>query len=337
MTDLSRHVDASASYLVTGGAGFIGSHLVEHLLAGGGRVRVVDDFSTGRRENLTPFLDRIGLVEGDITDVEVCRRASQGVDVVFHQAALPSVPRSVIDPVRSHAVNATGTLNVLLAAKEAGARRVVYASSSSAYGDTPTLPKREDQSPSPRSPYAVAKLTGEHYVRSFPGVYGVEGVALRYFNIFGPRQSPNSAYAAVIPLFAAAAMAGESPTINGDGEQTRDFTYIDNAVLANLLAASAPAEKVSGEVFNVGCGDRISENQLWQEIRRVLGASVEPVYGPPRAGDVRDSLASLDHIRERAGYEVLVTLEDGIRRTVEWIRDRSPPSTTPSLDRLPLP
>ena len=321
MTDLSKHVDSDATYLVTGGAGFIGSHLVEHLLAGGARVRVVDDFSTGRRENLAPFMDRIVLVEGDITDPEICRRASEGVDVVFHQAALPSVPRSVVDPGRSHDVNATGTLNVLLAAKEAGARRVVYASSSSAYGDTPTLPKREDQTPSPRSPYAVAKLTGEHYVRSFPGVYGMEGVALRYFNIFGPRQDPNSAYAAVIPLFAAAAMAGESPTINGDGEQTRDFTYIDNAVHANLLAASAPAEKVSGEVFNVGCGDRISVNQLWHEIRDVLAASVDANYGPPRAGDVRDSLASLDHIRERTGYEVVVELKDGIRRTVEWIQE----------------
>ena len=321
MTDLSKHVDYDATYLVTGGAGFIGSHLVEHLLAGGARVRVVDDFSTGRRENLAPFMDRIVLVEGDITDPEICRRASEGVDVVFHQAALPSVPRSVVDPARSHDVNATGTLNVLLAAKEAGARRVVYASSSSAYGDTPTLPKREDQTPSPRSPYAVAKLTGEHYVRSFPGVYGLEGVALRYFNIFGPRQDPNSAYAAVIPLFAAAAMAGESPTINGDGEQTRDFTYIDNAIHANLLAASAPAEKVSGEVFNVGCGDRISVNQLWHEIRDVLAASVDANYGPPRAGDVRDSLASLDHIRERTGYEVVVELKDGIRRTVEWIQE----------------
>ena len=321
MTDLSKHVDSDATYLVTGGAGFIGSHLVEHLLAGGARVRVVDDFSTGRRENLAPFMDRIVLVEGDITDPEICRRASEGVDVVFHQAALPSVPRSVVDPARSHDVNATGTLNVLLAAKEAGARRVVYASSSSAYGDTPTLPKREDQTPSPRSPYAVAKLTGEHYVRSFPGVYGLEGVALRYFNIFGPRQDPNSAYAAVIPLFAAAAMAGESPTINGDGEQTRDFTYIDNAIHANLLAASAPAEKVSGEVFNVGCGDRISVNQLWHEIRDVLAASVDANYGPPRAGDVRDSLASLDHIRERTGYEVVVELKDGIRRTVEWIQE----------------
>ncbi len=320
MSFIASFIDRSKTYLVTGGAGFIGSHLVEHLVRAGARTRVLDDFSTGRRENLAAFLDQIELLEDDITDPEACRRACQGVDVVFHQAALPSVPRSVEDPARSHQVNATGTLNVLLAAREAGVARVVYASSSSAYGDTPTLPKREDHPPSPRSPYAVAKLAGEHYVRSFPAVFGVEGVALRYFNIFGPRQDPNSAYAAVIPLFAAAAMAGESPVIHGDGEQTRDFTYVDNAVLANFLAASVPAEQVSGEVFNVGCGDRISVNRLWGEIRAVLGVSVEATYGPPRPGDVRDSLASLDRIRERTGYDVLVDLETGIRRTVEWIR-----------------
>jgi nucleoside-diphosphate-sugar epimerase len=349
-------VDPGASYLVTGGAGFIGSHLVETILAGGARVRVLDDFSTGRRENLARFQERFGgggrsrggersgdsggpapetvgdggasaprfqLVEGDITDPSVCAEACRGVDVVFHQAALPSVPRSVADPARSHAVNATGTLNVLLAARDAGARRVVYASSSSAYGDTPTLPKTEAQSPSPRSPYAVAKLTGEHYVRSFPGVYGVEGVALRYFNVFGPRQDPSSPYAAVIPLFARAALQGRSPTINGTGEQTRDFTFIDNVVLANLLVASVEAESVSGEVFNVGCGGRISINQLWQEIREVTGATVEPVYGPARAGDVRDSLADLTLLRARTGFEVLVSLGEGIRRTVEWIQKGS--------------
>jgi nucleoside-diphosphate-sugar epimerase len=317
---LTGLVNPSASYLVTGGAGFIGSHLVEHLLAAGARVRVLDDFSTGRRENLAPFRNRIEVMEADIVDPEACRRACQDMTVVFHQAALPSVPRSVKDPAHSHEVNATGTLNVLLAARDAGVRRVVYASSSSAYGDTPTLPKREDHVPSPRSPYAVAKLTGEHYVRSFPAVFGLEGVALRYFNIFGPRQDPGSPYAAVIPLFAKAAMAGEPPLIHGDGEQTRDFTYIDNAVLANFLAAAAPAEKVSGEVFNVGCGERISVNRLWEEIRTVLGASVEAVHGPPRPGDVQDSLASLDHITQRTGYRVLVDLETGIRRTVEWLR-----------------
>jgi len=319
-SELKSLVNPMWQYLVTGGAGFIGSHLVEHLLAGGARVRVLDNFSTGRRENLAPFLDRIELLEGDITDLETCRVAAEGVDVVFHQAALPSVPRSIEDPVRSHEVNATGTLNVLLASRDAGVKRVVYASSSSAYGDTPTLPKREDQTPSPRSPYAVAKLTGEQYCRSFPGVFDLEAVALRYFNVFGPRQDPASAYAAVIPLFASAALGGKSPTINGDGEQTRDFTYIENVVLANLLCASAPAEQVSGEVFNVGCGGRISINDLWREIKEALGAEVDAVHGPPRPGDVRDSLADLTRLEERTGFRVRVGLKEGIQRTVEWIR-----------------
>lgn len=318
-SELRAHVDPKAFYLVTGGAGFIGSHLVEHLLAGGARVRVLDDFSTGRRENLAPMGRHIELVEGDITDYATCRAAADGIRTVFHQAALPSVPRSVQDPARSHEVNATGTLNVLLAARDAGARRVVYASSSSAYGDTPTLPKREDQIPSPRSPYAVGKLTGEHYCRCFPGVYDLEAVALRYFNVFGPRQDPSSAYAAVIPLFVAAALDDRPPTIDGDGEQTRDFTYIENVVLANLLAASAPAEEVSGEVFNVGCGDRISINALWMEIRSAVGAEVDAVHGPPRPGDVRDSMADITHLRNRTGFGVRVELREGIRKTVEWI------------------
>ena len=329
---LTQHVDATASYLVTGGAGFIGSHLVEQLLEGGARVRVLDDFSTGKRENLAPFATRFGssdpdgreprfdLLVGDLTDPDVCQEAAEGINVVFHQAALPSVPRSIADPARSHAVNATGTLNVLLAAREAGVRRVVYASSSSAYGDTPTLPKVETQPTSPRSPYAVAKLAGEQYCRAFPGVFGVETVALRYFNVFGPRQDPDSPYAAVIPLFATAAMAGRSPTIDGDGGQTRDFTYIENVMLANLLAASVPAERVSGEVFNVGCGDRISINDLWMGVREAIGAQVEAVHGPPRPADVRDSLASLAHLQERTGYEVRVGLKEGIEKTVAWIR-----------------
>ncbi len=318
--ELTDHVEAGALYLVTGGAGFIGSHLVENLLAGGGLVRVLDNFSTGRRENLAPFQDRIDLIEGDITDPSTCQRASEGVQVVFHQAALPSVPRSVEDPAMSHEVNATGTLNVLLAARDAGARRVVYASSSSAYGDTPTLPKRENQTPSPRSPYAVAKLTGEQYCRAFPGVFGLEAVALRYFNVFGPRQDPNSAYAAVIPLFVSAALEGKAPTINGDGEQTRDFTFIENVVLVNLLAASVPADQVSGEVFNVGCGGRISINELWQAIQKAVGASVEAIHGPPRAGDVKDSMADLTLLQERTGFQVRVDLDEGIRKTVDWIR-----------------
>jgi nucleoside-diphosphate-sugar epimerase len=316
-------VTAPPLYLVTGGAGFIGSHLVERLLSDGARVRVLDDFSTGRRENLDPWRDAIDLLEGSVADPGACARACSGVDFVLHQAAIPSVPRSVTDPVTTHDVCATGTLRLLVAAREAGVRRFVYAGSSSAYGDTPTLPKREDMTAQPRSPYAVAKLTGEMYCGAFAGVYGMETVTLRYFNIFGTRQDPHSEYSAVIPLFITAALADRSPTIHGDGEQTRDFTHVDNVVQANVLACSAPAEAVAGEVFNVGCGERISLNRLWALIRDAAGASVEARHGPPRAGDVRDSLASLDRIRERMGYEPRVGLEEGLARTVEWFREGS--------------
>ena len=304
-------------YLVTGGAGFIGSHLVEHLLERGEDVVVLDDFSTGRRENLEPFQDRIRLVEGSITDPAACAEAAEGAAYVFHQAALGSVPRSVEDPVATHEANLTGTLNVLKAAHDAGVRRVVYAASSSAYGDTPELPKREDMFPLPRSPYAVTKLGGEQYCRAFHASYGLETVSLRYFNVFGARQDPASQYAAVIPLFAMAALENRSPTIHGDGEQTRDFTHISNVVRANMLALEAPAAAL-GEVFNVGCGERISINRLWKEIRALTGATAEAEHTPPRPGDVRDSLASLDRIRALLGYEPEVDLEEGLRRTVEW-------------------
>ncbi len=305
--------------VVTGGAGFIGSHLVEALLGRGDQVVVLDDFSTGRRENLEPFGDRIELVEGSITDPTACARAMLGADYVLHQAALGSVPRSVADPVTTHEVNLTGTLNVLVAARDAGVRRVVYAASSSAYGDTPVLPKHEGMAPLPRSPYAVTKLAGEEYCRAFFASYGLETVALRYFNVFGARQDPNSRYAAVIPLFFAAALEGRSPEIFGDGEQTRDFTHVHNVVRANLLALEAPAAAL-GEVFNVGCGSRISINQLWRGTRDIVGAAVEPVYLEPRAGDVRDSLASLDRAHALLGYEPEVGLEEGLRRTAEWAR-----------------
>lgn len=313
-------VEPSSLYLVTGGAGFIGSHVVEALLAGGARVRVVDDFSTGRRENLRGLHGELVVMEGDITDPAVCRAAVAGVEVVFHQAALPSVPRSLRDPLRSHEVNATGTLNLLLAARDYGVRRFVYAGSSSVYGDTPSLPKREDHVPNPRSPYAVAKLAGEHYVRVFAGVFGLEGVALRYFNVFGPRQDPDSPYAAVIPKFIQAALGGRVPVIDGDGEQSRDFTYVSNVVYANLLAARASAEHVNGEVFNVGCGDRVSISSLWRMVSRLANASQDAVHGPPRPGDVRDSLADLSRARERMGFEVLVPLEEGIRHTIAWFQ-----------------
>lgn len=303
-------------YLITGGGGFIGSHLVEHLADTRHQIVVLDDFSTGRRENLAPFLDRIEVMEGSITDPQVCARAAAGVDFVLHQAALPSVPRSVADPGPTHAVCATGTLNMLVAAKDAGVRRFVYAASSSAYGDTPELPKRESMPPRPRSPYAAAKLAGENYCRAFHAAYGLETVALRYFNIFGPRQDPQSPYAAVIPKFIAAALAGEEPTIHGDGEQTRDFTYVANAVRANMLACEAPTE-AAGEVFNVGCAQRTSINDLWCRIRDVTGATVPAGHSDPRPGDVQDSVASLDEIRDVLGYRPVVDLAKGLRRTIE--------------------
>jgi nucleoside-diphosphate-sugar epimerase len=299
-------------YVVTGGAGFIGSHLVEHLVCQGHEVVVLDDFSTGRRENLAPWVDRIELVEGSITDPTACARAIRGADYVLHQAALPSVPRSVRDPDASHTVNATGTLQVLLAARDAGVKRVVYAASSSAYGNTAELPKHEGMVARPLSPYAVAKLAGEQYCRAFHASYGVPTVALRYFNVFGPRQDPTSQYAAVVPKFIAAARAGEQPTIFGDGEQTRDFTYVANVIRANLLACEAP-DAALGEVFNVGCGERISVNELWRRIRALVGATVEPRYQPSRTGDVRDSLASIDRAREMLGYEPVMTVAEGLR------------------------
>ena len=314
----------SARYLVTGGAGFIGSNIVEVLVEEEASVRVLDNFSTGRRENLSEFLGAIELIEGSITNPATCASVCEGIDFVLHQAALPSVPRSVADPAASHEACATGTLNMLVAARDAGVKRFVYAGSSSAYGDTPTLPKVESMPTLPRSPYAVAKLMGEQYCRVFSLIFGLETVVLRYFNIFGPRQDPASQYSAVIPLFITKALTGESPTIDGDGEQTRDFTYVQNAVCANLLACTADAGYVSGEVFNLGCGERISVNRLWEAIQEATGAAVEPVNGPAREGDVRDSLASLDKIQTRMGYESTVSLAEGLRRTVEWLGGPAP-------------
>jgi nucleoside-diphosphate-sugar epimerase len=303
-------------YLVTGGAGFIGSNLVEHLLGEGHDVVVLDNFATGRRDNIAPFLERITLVEGSITDPATCARAVEGCDYVLHQAALPSVPRSVVDPVASHEACATGTLNVLKAARDAKVRRVVYAASSSAYGNTPELPKHEGMPSRPLSPYAAAKLAGEHYMRAFHASYGLETVSLRYFNIFGPRQDPTSQYAAVVPKFITCALKGERPVIYGDGEQTRDFTYIANAVQANLLACQAPAE-ACGQVFNVGCGERITVNQLWERICQAVGTTLEPEYVPSRTGDVRDSLASLALSEKFLGYRPRVNVEEGVRRTMD--------------------
>ena len=302
-------------FLVTGGAGFIGSHLVEHLVGEGHDVVVLDDFSTGKRENLATFRG-VEVVEGSVTDPATCARACRNVDYVLHQAALASVPRSLRDPVATHQANATGTLNVLLAARDAGVRRVVYAASSSAYGNTAELPKHEGMVPRPLSPYAVTKLAGEEYCRAVHASFGVQTVALRYFNIFGPRQDPASQYAAVVPKFIVSAMANESPVIYGDGEQTRDFTYVANAVQANMVACSAPAE-ACGEVFNVGCGARISVNELWRQITGILESKARAQYEPARVGDVRDSLASLDRSRRVLGYEPVVSLENGLQRTIE--------------------
>ena len=310
-------------YLVTGGAGFIGSHLVEYLVGTGEEVVVLDDFSTGKRETLVPWSRRITLVEGSIVDPGICARAMRGVDFVLHQAALPSVPRSVKDPEATHAVCATGTLNLLVAARNAKVARFVYAASSSAYGDTPELPKRETMLARPRSPYAAAKLTGEHYCRAFHASYGLPTVSLRYFNVFGPRQDPASQYAAVVPKFLVAALTGEPPTIFGDGRQTRDFTFVANVVRANLQACAA-GPPAFGEVCNIGCGSRVSLLDLWQSIRSLVGATVEPRHEPVRAGDVRDSLASLDRARELIGYVPEVSLEDGLRLTLAAMREAVP-------------
>jgi UDP-glucose 4-epimerase len=308
---------SSSRHLVTGGAGFIGSHIVRRLLDDGHHVTVLDNLSTGFRENLAEVMDRITFIEGDIRSAADCDRASDGVDTVFHVAALPSVPRSIKDPVACNDHNVNGTVQVLEAARRAGARRVVYSSSSSVYGDTDVLPKIETMEPLCRSPYAAAKLAGEQYVLAYARAGLIEGVALRYFNVFGPRQSPTSAYAAVIPLFLDAARTGGTATVFGDGEQTRDFTYIENVVNANLLAAFAPA-KANGAVANAGAGSRMSLNALLSLVEKVTGRPVRRTYGPPREGDVRDSQASLERAGALLGYRPSVTVEEGLRKTWRW-------------------
>ncbi len=306
-------------HLVTGGAGFIGSHIVARLLADGERVRVLDDFSTGKRANLAPFGDRVELVEGDLRDPEALARAVRGCEVVFQQAALRSVPRSIDDPLANNEVNVTGILRLLIAAKQAGVRRVVYASSSSVYGDDPTLPKVETQTPRPISPYAASKIMGEYYCRIYSQLYGLETVSLRYFNVFGPRQDPESKYAAVIPRFITAALTGEPAEVHGDGLQSRDFTYIDNVVEANLLAARAPG--VAGEPFNVACGDRFSLLDVLAAIEKALGRPVLRRHEPERAGDVKHTLADISKAQRLLGYRPLIAFDEGMRRTVAWFRD----------------
>ncbi len=306
-------------YLVTGGAGFIGSHLAEALTARGERVRVVDNLSTGKRRNLA-HLPAVEFLEGDLAELATARRAVEGADYVLHQAAIPSVPRSVRDPVTSNRSNIDATLNVLVAARDAGTRRLVYAGSSSAYGNTPTLPKHEEMPPSPLSPYALQKLVGEQYCQMFSRLYGFETVTIRYFNVFGPRQDPSSPYSGVISVFISALVDGRQPTIYGDGGQTRDFTYIANVVDGVLRACHAPAEKVSGQVMNVATGGRISLNDLFARVRDLVGGSIEPAYGPERAGDVRDSQADIAKAKALLDYEPLVSLEEGLQKTLEWCR-----------------
>lgn len=305
----------SGKVLVTGGGGFIGSNLVERLVEDGEAVRVLDNFSTGRRENLRPVLADVEIVEGDVQSFERVHNAVRDCELVFHQAALPSVPRSIQDPLTSNAVNVTGTLNVLLAARDAGVRRVVYASSSSVYGSNPELPKHEGMPTQPISPYAVAKLAAENYCVAFSRVYSLETVALRYFNVFGPRQDPLSQYAAVIPNFITAFLERRSPVIFGDGEQSRDFSYIDNVLDANLLAATAPG---AGGAYNIACGDRISLNDLLDRLREVTGEAIEAEYREPRSGDIRHSLADISRAGRELGYEPAVDVGEGLRRTFAW-------------------
>jgi len=306
-----------ASYLVTGGAGFIGSHLAEELVRRGHRVRVADSLITGKRRNLE-HIAGVDFVEGDLADMDVAVRAVAGMHYVLHQAAIPSVPRSVSDPMTSHRANVDAALNVLVASRQAGVKRLVYAGSSAAYGNAPTLPKHEDMPPNPLSPYALQKLMAEQYCQLFTHLYGFEAVTVRYFNVFGPRQDPGSPYSGVISLFATALLEGRQPTIYGDGEQTRDFTYVANVVDGVLRACEAP--KAAGEVINVATGGRISLNELLRVMSGFVGARVSPIYKEERAGDVKDSQADITKARTLLGYAPIVGLEEGLRRTIEWCR-----------------
>jgi nucleoside-diphosphate-sugar epimerase len=311
-----------ALYLITGIGGFIGSSLARALLARGDQVRGVDNFSTGQRENIREISHRIDFREADILSLDLMHQACAGVDYVLHQAAIPSVPKSVLDPIGSNRANIDGTVNVLVAARDAKVKRVIYAASSSAYGDTPTLPKHEAMRPDPISPYAVAKLASEHYMISFYRCYGLETVCLRYFNIFGPRQDPSSPYSGVLAKFIKQMLAGEQPTIFGDGEQSRDFTYIDNAVEANLLACQAPREKAAGQVFNTATSRRISLNETFKHLQQLTSYPGPPKYGPERGGDIKHSLADISKAEANLGYQPKVNFEEGLRRTVEWYRSQ---------------
>jgi UDP-glucose 4-epimerase len=309
-------------YLVTGGAGFIGSSIARGLLARGDAVRVIDNFSTGKRENIADIVERIELFEGDIRDDRLLARAIAGVEVVFHEAAIASVPQSMAQPLENHSVNATGTMRVLESARQAGVRRVLYAASSAAYGDEPTLPKVETMPPAPISPYGATKLAGEVAMQVYARAFGLETVCLRYFNVFGPRQDPQSEYAAVIPKFITAALAGKQPRIFGDGKQSRDFCHIDNVVEANFAAAAADARQVSGSVFNIGCGEAIDLNRVVALIGDILGRRIDALHEPARAGDIKHSWGDVGAARAAFGFRAPVAFADGLRRTIEWYKTR---------------
>src|SRR6059036_81576 len=305
-------------YVVTGGGGFIGSHIVEELLRRNETVKVIDNFSTGKRENVEPFKNRAEIIEGDLAEAKNLSDLLKGVDYVIHQAAIPSVPKSMLDPVKSHHANVNGTLNLLVAARDAGVKRVVYASSSSVYGDSPTLPKHEGMMPKPLSPYGGQKLFAEMYCQVFSRAYGLETVSLRYFNVFGPRQDSTSQYSGVLALFIAAVLQNKRPTIYGDGLQSRDFTYVQNVVEANLQACTVPV--VAGQVFNVACGDRITVNSMLHQINKITGKDIAPIYADSRPGDIKHSQADITRAREHLGYQPKVSFEEGLRNTIEWYR-----------------
>jgi UDP-glucose 4-epimerase len=311
-----------ARYVVTGGGGFIGSHIVEELLRRKQDVKVIDNFSTGKRENIRDFEERVDVVEADLAEVTDLAGLVRGADYVIHQAAIPSVPKSIIDPLKSHHANVDATLRLLLACRDAGVRRVVYASSSSLYGDSPTLPKHEGMPPNPLSPYGAQKLFGEIYCQVFTKAYNLETVSLRYFNVFGPRQDPTSQYSGVLALFIPAVLKGKRPTIYGDGLQSRDFTYVQNVVDGNLLACTAPG--VQGEAINIACGDRITVNSMLEQINTIAGRDIVPIYAEPRAGDIKHSQADVTKAKEKLNYKAQVSFGEGLRRTIEWYRDHLP-------------
>src|SRR2546426_1481260 len=309
-------------YVVTGGGGFIGSHIVEELLRRNETVKVIDNFSTGKRENVEPFANRAEVIEADIAEAKNLAQLLRGADYVIHQAAIASVPKSIIDPIKSHQANVNGTLRLLVACREAGVKRVVYASSSSLYGDSPTLPKHEGMIPNPLSPYGAQKLFGEMYCQVFTKAYGLETVSLRYFNVFGPRQDATSQYSGVLALFIPAVLSTRRPTIYGDGLQSRDFTYVQNVVEANLLACKVPG--VGGQVLNIACGDRITVNSMLQQVNTIIGKDIAPIYAEPRAGDIKHSQADITKAQEHLGYQPKISFEEGLQNTIEWYRKNLP-------------